>query len=64
MPEKNGYETIQEIRYSAVTEKTITVYAAYGSVWMYLVTISITLLVLAIGVTYFKKESKYFAENI
>lgn len=57
-------QSIQDIRYAVVTPKTLTVHSVYGSFWPYLVTFSISILVLIIGVIYFRRESKDFAENL
>lgn len=57
-------QSIQDVRHAVITPETLTVRSVYGSFWPYIVTISISLILLIMGVLYFKKESKYFAENI
>jgi ABC-2 type transport system permease protein len=57
-------QSIQEARYSIVTHQTITASAVFKGGWYKFVPIALVVLVLLVGVVYFKKESKYFAENI
>ena len=57
-------QSIQNIRYQLVTHKTVTTYSVFkGGPYMYVPLIFVTV-VLVVGVIYFKKQSKYFAENI
>ena len=57
-------QAIQDARSVVVTTEAITTAEAWGSSTARLIPIGISLVVLLIGVLYFKKESKYFAENI
>lgn len=57
-------QAIQDARYSLITHKTITIYARFNGGWYELIPFIVVLLVLFIGVQYFKSQSKYFAENI
>jgi ABC-2 type transport system permease protein len=57
-------QAIQGARYSLVTHQTITVESLFGSAWYVFIPISIVVIVFIFGTTYFKKNSKYFAENI
>lgn len=57
-------QAFQDIRSMLVTSKTLTISNVYGSLWPYAITGGLTLLFLIGGVLYFKKESKFFAENI
>lgn len=57
-------QAIQDARYSAVTHETITVHSLFNGGWYALIPFVIVILVLVGGTLYFKKESKYFAENI
>lgn len=59
-------QAMQDARYSLVTHdpRVITIQSAYGSPWYALIPYAIVLLTLLGGVMYFRKESKYFAENI
>ncbi len=57
-------QTIQDARNVLVTKETITIAEAFGSSVARLIPIGISLLVLVIGVLYFKREAKHFAENL
>ena len=57
-------QAMQDARYSVITHESVTMHQVYGSFMYQLIPIGITLVVLVGGVLYFKKESKYFAENI
>lgn len=53
-------QAIQDARYNVVTQMTITP----SGVWGRLIPLAIVVVVLIIGVWYFKKQSKFFAEDI
>lgn len=55
---------IQDARYNVVTQQTITANSLHNGGWYSLIPIVIVILTLAFGVWYFRKESKYFAENL
>ncbi len=57
-------QAIQDARNVVVTTETITAAEVWGTPAARLIPIAITLIVLVIGVLYFKKEAKYFAENL
>jgi len=57
-------QAIQDARYSLVTHKTQTIEQIFGSSSMRLVTVGVCIAVLVAGILYFKKEAKYFAENL
>lgn len=57
-------QAIQDARNVVVTTETITIAEAWGTPWARLIPVAISIAVLVIGVLYFKKEAKYFAENI
>jgi ABC-2 type transport system permease protein len=57
-------QAMQDARSVVVTTETITITDAWGSSIARLIPIAISLVILLIGILYFKKESKYFAENI
>jgi len=57
-------QSIQDARYMVVTDKTITINQVFDGGWYRLIPYMIVLITFTIGVLYFKKESKYFAENI
>lgn len=57
-------QAIQDARHVAVTEQSITIYQVFdGGPFMY-IPFAIVLVTLLFGLYFFKKESKYFAENI
>lgn len=56
--------TIQNARYNLVTSDTITAAKLFEGGWYQYIPLLITLAVLVFGVWYFRKESKYFAENL
>jgi ABC-2 type transport system permease protein len=57
-------QTIQAARYSAVTHSTVTTYHVFGGGWHSLIPYFIVVITTCIGTYYFRRESKYFAENI
>jgi ABC-2 type transport system permease protein len=57
-------QTIQDARYSVVTHQTDTVYRLFDRGWYSLIPFIIVAVTLAIGISYFRKEAKFFAENI
>lgn len=57
-------QAIQEARYQAVTHETITISKLFDGGAYALIPLGIVAVTLVVGVLYFKKEAKYFAENI
>jgi len=57
-------QAIQDARYSVVTHQTITTYRVFHHGWYAFLPFVGVVITLIIGATYFRKESKYFAENI
>lgn len=59
-------QALQDARYAVITHdhQVITMTSAFGSAWYLLIPIGIVLVTLLGGVLYFRKEAKYFAENI
>ena len=57
-------QTIQDARYSVVTHQTDTVYRVFQGGWYEFIPFIIVIAVLLGGLTYFRSQSKYFAENI
>lgn len=57
-------QAVQDARYAVVTHQTLTMHNVYNSNWIRLVPIAICVAFLIIGVLYFKKEAKDFAENL
>lgn len=57
-------QAIQDARYVLVTRETITISNLFSSSLFVLIPIAIVLIVFIGGILYFKKHSKYFAENV
>jgi ABC-2 type transport system permease protein len=57
-------QAIQDARNILVTKDTITIAEVFHNSAARLIPVAITLIALVVGVLYFKRESKYFAENI
>ncbi len=57
-------QAIQASRYVLVTKETITFEQVFGNYYMLIIPIGIIVVTLITGTLYFRKESKYFAENI
>lgn len=58
-------QAIQDARYAVVTHQSITIAGLFsGNVAYIIIPLSIVILVFLGGALYFKKHSKYFAENI
>jgi ABC-2 type transport system permease protein len=57
-------QALQDSRYILITKATIIPSQVFRGGWFQYIPLAIVGLVLIIGATYFKKQSKYFAENI
>jgi ABC-2 type transport system permease protein len=57
-------QSIQDARYSIITHDTITGYKVFQHGWHELIPFIIVVFAFAVSVVYFRKESKFFAENI
>lgn len=57
-------QAIQDLRYVLISHKSPTIHTVYGSDWVRLVPIGITLLIAVIAAFYFRKQSRFFAEEI
>lgn len=57
-------QTIQDARYSIITHQTVTGYHIFDGGWYSLIPFAIVLVAIVGGLAYFRRESKYFAENI
>ena len=57
-------QAIQDARYSTITHQTLTGAQVFGGGWYQYIPYALTALIFIIGAAYFRRESKYFAENI
>lgn len=57
-------QAIQDARNVLITKETITMAEVYGTSAARLISFAIVLVVFLLGLFYFKREAKYFAENI
>lgn len=57
-------QSMQDARYSVVTHQTITIYPLFNGGWHKFIPFVLVVVVFLGGLSYFRKESKYFAENI
>ncbi len=57
-------QIIQQSRYDLITHQTITTQNLMGSDWVLLVPFAITIVIVVGAAYYFRKNSKYFAENV
>lgn len=57
-------QAVQDARHSVVTHETITAHQLFQGGWYSLVPFALILIAMFIGVAYFRRESKYSAENI
>ena len=56
-------QIIQDMRWSVITHEAVTTWSLSGPLWG-LISIGIVLIVFIIGVAYFRKKAKYFAEEV
>jgi ABC-2 type transport system permease protein len=57
-------QTMQDLRYLLISEKSVTIATVYGNSWIRVVPIGISVLVALIAASYFRKQSRFFAEEI
>lgn len=57
-------QAIQDVRYLVVTQETITISTLFSNPLVIAIPIAITITVFIGGILYFRKHSRYFAENI
>lgn len=57
-------QVMQGARHAVVTTEAVTIRTVFDGGWYALIPIFITFTTLLLGAVYFRKESKYFAENI
>lgn len=57
-------QMIQDIRYAMITHETSTIGTIYGNEWMRLVPVAVVIGFAILSAWYFRKRSRYFAEEI
>jgi len=57
-------QIIQDSRYAVVTPQSPTISSTYGAEWPRLIPVVITLVAVIIAASYFRKMSRYFAEEV
>ena len=57
-------QAIQDIRHNLITHETITTWNYINNTWLQILPISLILIILVFATIYFRKKSKYFAENV
>lgn len=57
-------QAIQDARWASVSHETLTPYKVFEGGWYMFIPYIIVLVILIGGLAYFRKEAKYFAENI
>lgn len=57
-------QIIQDMRFSAITHQTGTIGSIYGNEWMRMIPIIAVCLIAVASIFYFRRSSKYFAENV
>lgn len=57
-------QSMQDLRYLIVSNDTTTIATVYGSGWVRIVPILITLIIVGFAAAYFRKRSRFFAEEI
>lgn len=57
-------QAMQDSRYAVVTHQSRTIYQVFNGGWYKFIPFVLVVLIFVGGLSYFRKESKYFAENI
>lgn len=57
-------QVVQDARYSLVTHQTVTVWNYVDKLWVQLIPVMIVAVTVILAVWYFKKNQRYFAENV
>lgn len=57
-------QAIQDARYVLVTHNSVTISSVYNSGYYRLIPLGVVVLIFILGVLYFNKQQKYFAENL
>ena len=57
-------QAIQDIRHNLITHETVTTWNFISNFWLQILPIILIILILIFAAVYFRKKSKYFAENV
>lgn len=57
-------QAIQDARYTVITNQTRTIYQVFDGGWYKFVPFVVVVAVFLLGMSYFRSQSKYFAENV
>lgn len=57
-------QTIQDVRYNLITTETVTTWNFIDEAWLKIIPVVIVIVVLVLAAFYFRKKSKFFAEEI
>ena len=57
-------QVIQDVRYNLITKETVTTWNYIDSFWWKIVPIAVIIILLILGALYFRKKSRYFAEEV
>lgn len=57
-------QIIQDARHGLITDKTMTTYQIFEGGWYFLIPFALVILSAVVGFSYFKRQSKTFAENV
>jgi ABC-2 type transport system permease protein len=56
-------QIIQDARYAMITPQTETITQVYGTPWVRAIPVGITLVLVVASVVYFRRQSRFFAEE-
>ena len=57
-------QVIQDVRYNLITHETITSWNYIANFWLQIIPIAIVVILFIVGILYFRKKSKSFAEDV
>jgi ABC-2 type transport system permease protein len=57
-------QIIQDARHALITPQTQTMYDVYGNRWVWLIPLGLTAVLVLTATTYFRRQSKFFAEEV
>lgn len=57
-------QIIQDARYALITHQTATIGTIYGTEWARLIPLAIVVILVVVSITYFRRRSPHFAEDV